>query len=415
MSDPLRVLYFVSNYHRLTGSQRSLFLMLRALPAGAVEPVVVFPGEGPCTRMYRDGGLRVVVEAPPPDLDEFGGRLLRIGMGARLRLAATKVAPYSVKLAGIMRRERTEVAHFNNTRSALLGAWAALALRVPRIWHVRGDERSLGTYSAISAALADRIILVADGVRSSVPRAFRHKCRTVYNGIEPPATPPRRTRAELLASLAPAATMPADAVLFTIVGSVVPFKGAHRLLEAAALLAQRDADLACRLAWVFVGDFPVPAYERKVREMRDQLGVPNVAFAGWDDEPLDWIRASDVVVLPTIEKETLELEGRELVVHGTEGFSRTVLEAMSCGRPVVGTTVSGVPEQIADSLTGLLVPPSAPVAMADALGRLGRDGALRARMGAEASIRVRRFSTRATAEGTLAVYRELVRRARLTG
>jgi glycosyltransferase involved in cell wall biosynthesis len=73
-------------------------------------------------------------------------------------------------------------------------------------------------------------------------------------------------------------------------------------------------------------------------------------------------RAHDLFVLPT-------LPG--------EGVPRVLLEAMAAGLPIVASDVAGVPSLIADGVNGLLVPPGDPAAIADALDRLLRDGALR--------------------------------------
>lgn len=70
----------------------------------------------------------------------------------------------------------------------------------------------------------------------------------------------------------------------------------------------------------------------------------------------------------------------------TEGFPYSVLESMSCGIPVVGTEVGGVPEAIAD--TGLVVPPHDPEAMASAIIHLLTHDDERRRMRLAARARV---------------------------
>lgn len=411
MPDPIRVVYFVSNYHRFTGSQRSLYLLVRGLPRGEVSPLVVFPGEGACSEAYRAAGIPVEILKAPPALDRFGGGLLRATLAERARLATLHVPPFAARFARLLRRERAQVAHFNNTRAMLLGGLGAEVIRTPKIWHLRSDERGMGMYAKAAAALADRIICVADGVRSSVPAPFVRKCRTVYNGIDPPTAEPARDRAALLGRVVPGLELAADDVLLVAVGSIIPFKGIHHLLDAAKRLLADRPEVGRRLALVLVGDEPYPDYGRHVRAMVEAAPGVRVRFAGWDDQPLDWMRAADAVVLPTIEKETVLIESTSRNVFGTEGFSRTVLEAMACARPVVATRVAGVPEQVVHGETGLLCPPSDPRSLAESLETLIEASPAQRRAWGEAGrARVlQRFSVRRTVEGTIAVYRELAR------
>ena len=67
-----------------------------------------------------------------------------------------------------------------------------------------------------------------------------------------------------------------------------------------------------------------------------------------------------------------------------ESFGLTFAEAMAHGRPVVGCASSAVQEIVRDGVDGLLVPPSAPNALASAMATLISDEELRRRMGANA-------------------------------
>lgn len=402
---PLRVLYFVANFHRYTGSQRSLHLLLGGLDRSRVETLVVFPGEGPCTAHYRESGVPVRVIEAPEVLNRFGGEHLRAGPLARAWTALTAAVPYGWRLGRLIREERIDLVHFNDARGLLMAGAGAAAARVPVVWHVRGDVRALGpVYLAVCGLFADRIVLVADGIRGSLPARLARRCVTVYNGIDLPSAPPRRHLGALLSSLSPPVTLPEGEVLAVVVGSVVPFKGAHHAIEAV-----RRVRASAPMALVFVGDRPDAGYARVLDAAVGAAAPIDVCFAGWDDDPLDWIRAADLVILPTVEKEVLAVDGERRTVRGTEGFSRTVLEAMACGRPVVASAVAGVPEQVADGETGILVPPSDPGALAAALERLAGDAELRRRLGEAGTRRVaERFSVRTMVEETMRVYAELV-------
>ena len=387
----MRVATFVGIYHRFTGSQRSLWLLLRAMDS-RVEPILVFPGEGHATRRYRELGFPLHIVPAAASLQEFGGGLLAAGPLRRALVALTAVVPYTVRLAGFLRRERIELLHCNDPRAVLLAAPAARLLGIPVVFNVRGHLRRLGrVYTEACARLSDRIVFVSHGIADSVPARFAHKFRVVHNGIGPPP-PGSRDRAQL--------GLADDAVVVAAVGSLVPFKGIHHLIDAARRLRHP------RLAVVLVGDRPDAAYGRHLDALAAGL---DVRFTGWDEAPGDWFRAADIVCLPTIDREELVIEGQRRSVVHSEGLSRTVLEAMSHGKPVVATRVAGAAEQIVDGTSGLLVPPSDPAALADALGALAADPALRARMGAAAERRARdQFSLERAADGMIAVYRELV-------
>ena len=106
------------------------------------------------------------------------------------------------------------------------------------------------------------------------------------------------------------------------------------------------------------------------------------------------MRAMDIFVLPSI----------------NEGISNTILEAMSCGRPVIATRVGGNPELVVEGETGALVPAKDPVALADMLRAYVQDAELRAAHGAGGRRRIETtFSLKAMVDNYLAVYDDLLR------
>ncbi len=158
------------------------------------------------------------------------------------------------------------------------------------------------------------------------------------------------------------------------VGRLVERKGVTHLIDAVKRL---PSDVQARMT--VIGEGP----ERFALEAQAVTGGLDgrVDFRGRvDDRDLqEAFAAADVLVLPSI----VDARG------DTEGLGVVLLEAMSCGVPVVGSRAGGITDIIEDEESGLLVPPADPDLLATALERLARDPALAARLGAAGERRVR--------------------------
>ena len=161
-------------------------------------------------------------------------------------------------------------------------------------------------------------------------------------------------------------------VLF--VGRLVERKGVTHLIEAVRRL---PADLGGRL--IVIGDGP----ERAVLEAQTRAAgiAERVEIRGRvsDAELRAAYAASDALVLPSI----LDARG------DTEGLGVVLLEAMSYGVPVVASDIGGITDIVEHDQSGVLVPPGDAAHLAQALERLARDPALRARLGSAGAQRVR--------------------------
>ena len=173
-------------------------------------------------------------------------------------------------------------------------------------------------------------------------------------------------------------------------GRIDPIKDIHTLIRAAELVHRSVPEVNFRL----FGDEPANSrgYLSSCRDLTHHLRLDDVVrFEGRVDEPANAFHAGQFSVLTSI----------------SEGFPYTVLESMSCGVPVVGTAVGGVPEAIGD--TGGVVPPGDPQALADACVWMLRSDDQRRRFGAAARQRVEElFTLRRMVDGHEAVYRQLM-------
>lgn len=165
-------------------------------------------------------------------------------------------------------------------------------------------------------------------------------------------------------------------------------KGIEDVLQALPQVLKVVPD-----AWyVVVGDGDDRArLELKAKE----LGVADhTVFAGWvpERELIGYYQACDVYVMPSRK----------------EGFGIVFLEAMACGKPVIGGNHAGTPDLIRDGVTGYLVNHGDVRALADRLGRILADSELRARMGRAARQWVHeRYTLRAFSETLACVLEEV--------
>jgi glycosyltransferase involved in cell wall biosynthesis len=211
----------------------------------------------------------------------------------------------------------------------------------------------------------------------------RARLRCLPNGVDTtrfvPLQAPDRQLHRLHAGLPP------RGFLIGCVARLVPVKRHADLIEAFALVA--DSVPEARL--VLIGDGPLRA------ELQAQVALTGLG----ERVHLLGERRDIEALLPLLDTFVLASE--------TEGMSNALLEAMACGLPTVATAVGGNPEVVEPEVTGFLVPPRAPDALAFALHALASDPSRAQRMGGLGRACVeRRFSLRALIEGFEALYRE---------
>ena len=161
----------------------------------------------------------------------------------------------------------------------------------------------------------------------------------------------------------------------------------HANLARAFVQALRINPAAARdLRLVIVGDGPT---REQTQQILAQAGLAELAwFTGERSDVADLMRSFDCFVLPS---------------RG-EGISNTILEAMATALPVVATRVGGNPELVEDGLTGRLVPPADPQALALAILDYHAHRATASRHGSAGRSRVERsFSL----DGMVRRYHEL--------
>jgi len=155
-------------------------------------------------------------------------------------------------------------------------------------------------------------------------------------------------------------------LLVGIIGRMVPIKGHRYFLQAAREVLR----VRSNVSFVVVGD---GALRKSLESECRQLGISeSVFFLGWRRDVAKIYADLDVVVMSSL----------------NEGTPVSLIEAMAAGKAVVGTAVGGVPDVLEDGVTGLLVPPEDPGALAGAILKLLANDGLRRLLGERAKAAV---------------------------
>jgi len=217
--------------------------------------------------------------------------------------------------------------------------------------------------------------LVADGIP-------RQKTTVVHEGVDVERIVHLQT-----ANVHAAFYLPTHAPIVGNIGALVPQKGQHHLIDAAAIVVRAVPDSR----FVICGEGERrPALEEQIKRKHLER---HVFLAGFRPDVLELLKGFDLFALSSLQ----------------EGLCTSLVDAMAAAKAAVATRVGGVPEVVADGETGFLVPPRDHEALADRIIMLLKDGARRARMGEAALTRAReRFTMDRMVEGTLETYERLL-------
>lgn len=269
-----------------------------------------------------------------------------------------------------LRRARVELVNAHTGSAHSLAAALTAGTRIP-IVRTRGDARRPRAH-ALARALAKRtsvFIAANEAIAGALRTLFPgRRVTTVFQGLPPQ----------------PLSPLP-ESGFIGILGRLDPVKGHEDLLAAARLIGDDFPDARFRAAGD--GALRVPL-ERAAAALGGRFEL-----LGFVHDALRFIAQCRIGVVAS---------------RGSEAVSRAALEWMSLGRPLVATSVGCLPEIVDDGVTGLLVPPGDPDALAEALKRLLEEPALCHEMGRAARQRfLQRFTLSSFAERTEAVYSEV--------
>lgn len=265
-------------------------------------------------------------------------------------------------LVKIIRKHKIDLINTHSSLDAWLGGLAARIARkkVIRTRHLSTNIRRGLNSILLYNKLADFVVTTSSRIISPIVKQARispEKCKVVATGVDLKKPDPKAIKA-----FREKFKLSNEDCLVGTACFVRSWKGIQDLMKAAHLL--RDIK---QLKWIIIGGGFVDRY----RGLAIELGLSQILhFTGHMEDPFPAIGALDIFTL---------------LSTANEGISQSSLQAAYLGKPLITTTIGGLPEICLDKETGILVPPGSPKDVASAVLSLYDDPELRQEMGCRAN------------------------------
>jgi glycosyltransferase involved in cell wall biosynthesis len=359
----MHVVHLETGRHLYGGAQQVLYL-LNGLARLGISNTLVCPPDSAISTAAGKAGVTVQTMPMAGDLD--------VAFGRRFGQWLIECKP--------------DLLHVHSRRGAdLWGGLAARRASVPAVLSRRVDNPDLPLLGRIKYGMYQRVIAISAAIQTQLLTTGvpDRKLRLVHSAVDAEACQPDWTREQFRAAFG----LHGDELAVICVAQLIARKGQAVLLDAWPKILQQCPQ--ARLIFFGQGQ-EEPALQEQVR----LLGLGDVVrFAGFRQDVLSFLGQADLLVHPALR----------------EGLGICLLEAQAAGLPIVASRVGGIPEAVADEVSGLLVPPQDPTLLAAAVIGLLRDSEKRSLLGAGGRARVaQKFSLDNMVSGNLKVYEEML-------
>ena len=294
------------------------------------------------------------------------------------------------RLINLIKRMEVDLVHTHLFTANLWGRIAAKLAGVPVVSSEHGMDSWRNSIDLaldrILTSVNEKVVFVSNGVKNFYSQrnpAVDRKARIIHNGIEVDKFVPLSDREEIRRQLG----LSPSAHVVGIVGRLVPEKAHHHFIQAIKLLSEEDPQIRA----LIIGEGKLLG-QLKANVVKMRL-EDRIYFLGNRIELPSLYQAMDVFVMSSLR----------------EGFPLTILEAMAAQVPVIATNVGGVGECIEHEQDGILVEPSNPAKLAEAIQRVFSDQNLRENLIRNASEKVcSRFSVQKMTRDHELLYEEIL-------
>jgi len=237
--------------------------------------------------------------------------------------------------------------------------------------HIHAPKALKDFRTILESIEADGYVACSNYIAEKARKIVKRPVYTIYNGVDIKFFEPKKVKKE-------------NKLIILFMGALLMWKGFPYLLRAFKNIEKKIKNAELWIAGIGVD-------EPKIRSMAKSLGLKKVKFLGFvQQKQLPFIISKcDVFIVPSPE----------------EAFGITIIEAMSCGKPVISTNASG-PKEIITKDCGFLIKPSSSKAIEEAILNLKNYDLIK--MGEKARKRVENnFTWQHAVDSLMKVYRKI--------
>ncbi|MCL5773612.1 MAG: glycosyltransferase family 4 protein [Firmicutes bacterium] len=313
------------------GASLSLLGLIKNINKRKYKLFAVCPADGPFVDMLRD--KEVEVRIIPMEMNYF-----TFTNPVQNFVFMTKYFPAVYNIIDYIVNKKIDLVHVNS--SVNFNAYLSCRYtKKPLIWHVRElyDEGNWKNFVAKTIA-KNSTRIIANSEKSAElfnDLNIGKKVQVIYNGLDPAEYDPTAVQSTLREEL----KLDPKKKIVAIAGSINSEKGHAEFIDAASQILEKNKDII----FLIVGDTERAdqVYLGVLEEIIEKKQIQdNVLFLGYRNDIINVLAGVDIIVSAS----------------WRESFGRVIFEGMALEKPVIATSVGGVPEIIEDDITGMLIP-----------------------------------------------------------
>lgn len=353
-----RILYLHAGAE-MYGADKVLLELIKGLDSKEFEAHVILPNDGVLVEALRQVGAQVsVLDYPILRRKYFNPK----GIADYIR----SYNFYAKQIALYARQHSIDMVH-NNTAAVLEGIYLKRKLKLPLIWHVHEiivKPKAISDFiNMLMGRYADKIVTVSQAVANHIkqsPFIKDSQVEVIYNGVDNTVYYPMDA-----SSIREKFDIAQDALVIGMIGRVNAIKGQNDFIEAVEPLLEKNEQ-----AVAFLAGGVFPGEEWRLEELDKRIAsssvVSQIHRIDYYDKTSELYNMFDIFVLPSTNPDPLPT---------------VVLEAMACGKPVVGYHHGGVCEMVKEGENGLLATPNQPAELSKAIQDLAENTEKREQFG----------------------------------